>query len=309
MLDDNNGARYWPDNYPNSEDSTNANKMTHQKTNVMNELYLRGFGAVLQPVAPAPGEVPGPEKRPVPRIEQISNFTLAAKEEDTEGLGISSVPPLIADGIGQRSSVQQDNTPDQGGQSDGAELNNATDDISPPDQNSRLRSTEGNEPNGNIPRRGNVTRRHMPPNKRRRPRNDGYVSERTLEECMMFSTSSESDPDSDTQSEQMNNGTENMEEGPLESTIVANEQAGLAPGMPTDDGNIEEIAADIWNEHLGQHDTDIGPGPEEMPNAQTNNSNDANEAGESPATPGQAPPVTELLREPLQANESREPDD
>jgi hypothetical protein len=28
--------------------------------------------------------------------------------------------------------------------------------------------------------------------------------------------------------------------------------------MPTDDGNIEEIAADIWNEHLGQHDTDIG---------------------------------------------------
>jgi hypothetical protein len=210
----------------------------------VNELYLRGFGAVLQPVAPAPGEVPGPEKRPVPRIEQISNFTLAAKEEDTEGLGISSVPFLIADGIGQRSSVQQDNTPDQvrplrpqennadiyqGGQSDGAELNNATDDISPPDQNSRLRSTEGNEPNGKIPRRGNVTRRHMPPNKRRRPRNDGYVSERTLEECMMFSTSSESDPDSDTQSEQMNNGTENMEEGPLESAIVANEQAGLAP--------------------------------------------------------------------------------
>lgn len=224
-------------NIPRSHGDSTANPCP------VNELdfgYLRGFG---------------PENR-----ADFTNFTFAAKE-DIEGPGISSVAPLIADGIGQRSSIQQDNTPDQvsplrpqennadidhGGQFDGAALNNAN--ISTPDQNSRLQSTEGNEPNGNIPRRGNVTRLYMPPRDRRCPRNDGYVSERTLEEYM----------NSDTQSEQMNNGTENMEEGPSESTKVANEQAGLATGMPTDDRNIEEIAADIWNEHLGQHDTDTG---------------------------------------------------
>ncbi|CAI6079661.1 unnamed protein product, partial [Clonostachys chloroleuca] len=179
-------------NYPNSDDSTNANKLTHSKDEPkshgdstanpcpVNELdfgYLRGFG---------------PENR-----ADFTNFTFAAKE-DIEGPGISSVSPL---------RPQENNADiDHGGQFDGAALNNAN--ISTPDQNSRLQSTEGNEPNGNIPRRGNVTRLYMPPRDRRCPRNDGYVSERTLEEYM----------NSDTQSEQMNNGTENMEEGPSEST-------------------------------------------------------------------------------------------
>ncbi|CAH0032779.1 unnamed protein product, partial [Clonostachys rhizophaga] len=164
MLDDNNSARYWPDNYPNSEDSTNANKLTRSKDepkllrcilvltrkftrrirkllkqifwrlnknakkyaakklrrrsatkNIfrshgystanpcpVNELYfgyLRDFGAVLQPVAPAPGEAPRSREAPGPENRaDFTNFIFAAKEEDTEGPGISSVPPLIASG-------------------------------------------------------------------------------------------------------------------------------------------------------------------------------------------------------------------
>ncbi|CAH0032781.1 unnamed protein product, partial [Clonostachys rhizophaga] len=91
--------------------------------------------------------------------------------------------------------------------------------------------------------------------------------------------------------------------------------------MPTDDPNIEEIAADIWDEHLGQHGSDTGRhgfnenhdptepppineasrlGPDEMSNSRTNG---------SPATLGQAPPVSESLRDPPQANEYREPDE
>ncbi|CAH0002404.1 unnamed protein product [Clonostachys byssicola] len=240
MLDDNNGVRYWPDNYPSSEDSTNANKLTQPKANQKNQKP-----AVLQLVAPTPGEALGLENR-----SDFTNFSFAAGEEDTEGPGISSVRPLRP----------QENNADmgQGGQFDGAVPNNATDNISPPDPNPRPRSTEESEPSGKFPRPGNVARRYIPCRNRRRPRNDDYISEGTMEEYIWSSTSSESDFDSDTQYEQMDNGTENVEECPPGPTIVTNEEARLAAGMPIDDRNVKEIAADIWNEHLGQHNTDTG---------------------------------------------------
>ncbi|CAH0045399.1 unnamed protein product [Clonostachys solani] len=287
MLDDNNGARYWPDNYPNSEDSTNANKLTHSKDEPNltaglpigitvqgrksgrqdHELfeilrYLRGIGA-----APAPREAPGPENG-----ADFTSFTFAAKEEDTGAPGISSVPPFAANGIEQGSSVQQDSTPgqvrplrpqennadmNQDGQFDGATLNNATDNISPPNPNPGPRRTDGREASRNIPRRGNVTRRYMPPRNRRRPRKDGYASERILEEYMGSSASSESDSDSDTQSEQMNNGTENIEEGPSEPTNVANKQLEF---QTSDDAHMNE--AESSNEAHSDVDPNAVPLPQ-----------------------------------------------
>ncbi|VUC31309.1 unnamed protein product [Clonostachys rosea] len=322
LSQDNNGARYWPDNYPNSENSSNstdAKKLTYSKdeariTQLLKDLfwklnntekksiakrlkkrrettmtlltshgesitdgipvddldfgYNQGMGAVSQPSAPATGEASCPDNR-----TGFISFTFAAKAEDIDVPAMPSVTPLAADGIVQEPSIQQDSAPDQvrtlrpsennadrdqNGQFNSAPPNNATDNTSPHNPIPRPRFIDERETSGNTSRKGNATRRYMPPRNRRPPRNDGYVSEGTLEELMRSSTSSESDSDSDMQSEQMNNGTENADEAVAKPTNGANAQVGLSTGIPTDDQNIEDIAHDVWIEHIGQRDTATG---------------------------------------------------